>query len=57
MYEREDILQFVKMFERGLFPKGKDFVDAKVFKLEDWKEGLDVAAEHAGIGKCVVFVP
>ncbi len=57
MYEREDMVLFVKMLERGLFPKGKDFVDVKAFKLEDWKEALDVAAEHAGIGKLVVIEP
>ncbi|KAI1105117.1 putative quinone oxidoreductase [Jackrogersella minutella] len=55
MYEREDIVQFIKMFERGLFPKGDGFVDTKVFRLEDWKEALDEAAEHTGIGKSVVF--
>jgi hypothetical protein len=57
MYEREDMLQFVKMLERGLFPKGKEFVHAKTFKLKDWKETLDVAAEHHGIGKVVVITP
>ena len=57
MYEREDMLLFVKMMERGLFPKGKDFVDVKAFALEDWKEALDVAAEHIGVGKVVVIEP
>ena len=57
MYEREDMLQLVKMLERGLFPKGKDFVDAKTFGLENWKEAFDVAAEYTGIGKLVVIKP
>ncbi|KAI1207202.1 putative quinone oxidoreductase [Annulohypoxylon truncatum] len=57
MYEREDILHFIKMLERGLFPRGKNFVDTKVFKLEDWKEALDVGADHTGIGKFVAFTP
>ncbi|OAQ89904.1 alcohol dehydrogenase protein [Purpureocillium lilacinum] len=57
MYERADILQFVKMMESGLFPRGEDFADVKTFALEDWEQGLDVAAEHVGIGKCAVFVP
>ncbi|KAI0881742.1 putative quinone oxidoreductase [Annulohypoxylon maeteangense] len=57
MYEREDILQFIKMLERGLFPRGENFVDTKAFKLEDWKEALDVGAEHTGMGKFVVFTP
>ncbi|KAF2490665.1 GroES-like protein [Lophium mytilinum] len=57
MYEREDMFQFVKMLERGLYPKGKDLVDAKTFALEDWKEAMDVAAEYNGIGKLVSFAP
>lgn len=57
MYEREDMIQFVKMLERGLFPRGKNFVDTKSFPLEDWKTCLDVAAEHTGIAKHVVFSP
>ncbi|CAO2647479.1 Nn.00g084010.m01.CDS01 [Neocucurbitaria sp. VM-36] len=57
MYEREDILQFVKMMERGLFPRGKALVDTKTFQLSDWKAGFNEAAEHTGIGKQVVFTP
>ncbi|KAJ4289107.1 hypothetical protein N0V90_011449 [Kalmusia sp. IMI 367209] len=57
MYEREDMVQFVKMLERGLFPRGKHFVDTRDFRLEDWAAGLDAAAEHTGISKHVVFVP
>ena len=57
MYEREDMLQFVKMLERGLFPRNAGFVDTKVFPLEDWKVCMDEAAEHTGIGRHVVFVP
>ncbi|KAI2627428.1 GroES-like protein [Hypomontagnella submonticulosa] len=57
MYERDDILQFLKMLERGLFPRGDNFVDTKTFKLEDWKEALDAGAEHTGIGKFVAFAP
>ncbi|KAF2457567.1 hypothetical protein BDY21DRAFT_303712 [Lineolata rhizophorae] len=57
MYEREDMLQFVKMLESGLFPKGKEFVDTKAFGLENWKEGFDVAAEYTGVGRSVVFTP
>lgn len=57
MYEREDILQFVKMLERGLFARGKDFVDVRSFALGDHEEGLRVASEEAGVGKSAVFVP
>ncbi|KAJ5381243.1 uncharacterized protein N7496_003671 [Penicillium cataractarum] len=57
MYERETILHFVKMLERGLFPLSKDFMETKVFSLDDWKAGLDAGAEHNGIGKCVTLAP
>ncbi|KAH8882083.1 GroES-like protein [Thozetella sp. PMI_491] len=57
MYERDDMLQFVKMLERGMFPKGKDFVTTKAFSLENWKEGFDTAAEYIGVGQTVVFTP
>ncbi|KAI1396691.1 GroES-like protein [Hypoxylon fuscum] len=57
MYEREDIVNFIKMLERGLFPRGKNFVDTKIYQLEDWKAALDSGAEHIGIGKYVVFTP
>ncbi|KAJ4353546.1 uncharacterized protein N0V89_005276 [Didymosphaeria variabile] len=57
MYEREDMIQFVKMLERGLFPRSRDFVDTKEFRLEEWEACLDMAAEHTGIGKRVVFCP
>ena len=57
MYERDDILHFVKMLERGLFAKGKDFVDVKSFALKDHKKALEFAAEQAGVGKSAVLVP
>ncbi|KAK7184499.1 hypothetical protein DPSP01_012634 [Paraphaeosphaeria sporulosa] len=57
MYEREDMVYFTKMLEGGLFPSGKHLVDTKVFSLGDWKECLDAAARHTGIGKHVVFSP
>ncbi|KAI1621803.1 chaperonin 10-like protein [Exophiala viscosa] len=57
MYSRDDMLLFVKMLERGLFPKGESFVDAKTFALEDWKEAFDEAAEYIGIGKHVMITP
>ncbi|PHH84441.1 hypothetical protein CDD83_1937 [Cordyceps sp. RAO-2017] len=57
MYERADIVRFVKMLERGLFARGKSFVDVKRFALDEWEQGLKAAADHAGIGKCTVLVP
>ena len=57
MYERDDMLLFIKMLERGMFPKGKDFVTTKAFNLENWKEGFETAAEYIGVGQTVVFTP
>jgi D-arabinose 1-dehydrogenase-like Zn-dependent alcohol dehydrogenase len=55
MYERDDMLQFVKMLERGLFPTGRNFVETKTFKLEDWKDAFDEAATYTGVSRLVVF--
>ncbi|KAK4498617.1 hypothetical protein PRZ48_011276 [Zasmidium cellare] len=57
MYSRDDMIQFVKMLERGLFPKGKALAAVKSFGLEDHKAALDEAAVWTGLGKAVVFEP
>lgn len=57
MYERDDGTRFVKMLERGLFPRGKDFVDTTVFGLEQANEALDTAGNHTVCGRSVVFAP
>ena len=57
MYEREDVVQFVKLMERGKFPRGGELVKTKVFGLEKWKEALDEAAGFVGVGRQVVFTP
>jgi len=57
MYEREAVVNFVKMLQSGLFPRGKSFVETKAFKLKDWKDGFDEGAVYNGIGKCVAFTP
>ena len=57
MYEREDIVQFVKMLEGGLFPKGEGLVETRGFGLKEWKLAFDTAAEHTGIGRHVVIKP
>ena len=57
MYEREDIVQFVKMLEGGLFTRGDKLVDTRRFELRNWKTALDAAAEHSGIGRHVVINP
>ncbi|KAI0143839.1 GroES-like protein [Xylariaceae sp. FL1272] len=57
MYEREDLILFVKMLEAGLFPKGTDLVETKSYTLEDWKEAFDVAAKYYGVGRIVTLTP
>jgi hypothetical protein len=57
MYERDAIVQFIKMLEAGLFPKGTDFANTRKYSLRDWKKAFDDAAVHNGIGQCVVLTP
>ena len=57
IYEREAILHFVKMLERGLFPLSKDLMETKGFSLDRWKAGFNAGAELNGIGKYVTLVP
>ncbi|PON28848.1 hypothetical protein TGAM01_v201956 [Trichoderma gamsii] len=57
MYERDDMTQFIRMLERGLFPKGENFVIPKSFSLDDWKAALDMGAEYTGAGRFVVITP
>lgn len=57
MYERDDMQQFVKVLESGLFPRGVNFVDLKTFPLDDWQTALNVAAEYTGIGRFVAITP
>ncbi|TRX89859.1 hypothetical protein FHL15_009292 [Xylaria flabelliformis] len=57
MYEREDLMLFIKMLEAGLFAKGKDLVETKCFVLGDWKEAFNAAAEYTGVGRIVSLTP
>lgn len=57
MYEREDLVLFVKMLEAGLFARGTDLVETKSFALEDWKAAFDTAAEYTGVGRIVTITP
>lgn len=57
MYEREDMLLFVKMLEKGLFPRGMNFVDLKLFSLDESKEAFETAAMHTGIGRMTAIQP
>ncbi len=55
MYSRDDMIQFVKLLEKGLLPHGANLVDVKTYGFEQWKEALEVAAEHMGIGRLVTL--
>lgn len=57
MYSRDCMVQFVKLLESGLFPKGEALVDVRSFELEDHENALDEAASWTGLGKAVVFEP
>jgi threonine dehydrogenase-like Zn-dependent dehydrogenase len=57
MYEREDMLVMVKMLEAGLFPRGKAFVETRVFGLKEWDEAFAEAGVWKGLGRQVVFAP
>ncbi|KAI1379848.1 GroES-like protein [Hypoxylon crocopeplum] len=57
MYDREDLLLFVKMLEAGLFGRGANLVETKYFALEDWKEAFNEATIYSGVGRIVAFLP
>lgn len=57
MYERGDLVQMVKMLERGLFSRTGTFVETKSFGLDDWETAFDWAGKHTGIGRQVVLKP
>ena len=56
MYERSDIVDMVKLMERGIVDIGVAEV-AGEYPLEEWKEAWDKAAEKAGFGQVVVMKP
>ncbi|KAI1148493.1 GroES-like protein [Nemania diffusa] len=57
MYDREDLVLFVKMLETGLFARGKQLVETKSFALEEWKEAFDTAEKYTGVGRIVSITP
>lgn len=58
MYNREDLVSFMQLFESGIL-NVKDLVKViGKFALADWKEALDVAFDVGGrSGQLVVFNP
>ena len=58
MYERQDVRDLIKLVENGVVPLklGKE-TDAttKAFKLEDWSDGFDFAADKQGMGVGAYF--
>ena len=56
MYEREDIVDLVKMVENGVLDL-RTIENAGQFPLEQWKEAWDDAAEKTGFDQLVVIKP
>ncbi|RFU24812.1 hypothetical protein B7463_g11522, partial [Scytalidium lignicola] len=59
MYERDDVLQLIKMVEAGALKLGSEAgcVTVGKFPLEKWQEAFDVAAEYSGPGEVVNIIP
>jgi threonine dehydrogenase-like Zn-dependent dehydrogenase len=55
MYDREAVRSFIKLAATGALKLGR--IEVAEFKLEDWKEALDVAADTHAWGKLVTIVP
>lgn len=57
MYERGDILKMIQMVEAGILKLGAKmgWTTAGRYKLEQWAEAFDSAAEHGGPGERVLF--
>ncbi|KAI1329279.1 alcohol dehydrogenase [Xylariaceae sp. FL0255] len=58
MYSRADCLHFVKLLQTGVLDVRNVAKIEGIFKLEEWKEALDAAAERGGrLGQVVMFTP
>lgn len=59
MYERSDIPDLFKLIEHGMLKLGEasGIEQPRTFRLEEWEEAFDVAAEESGFGKAVVITP
>jgi threonine dehydrogenase-like Zn-dependent dehydrogenase len=55
MYEREHVRDLIKLAATGALKLGS--IDISEFKLEDWKEAVDVAEDTHGWGKVVCLCP
>lgn len=55
MYEREHVQSLIKLAATGALEL--DRIEVAEFKLEDWKEALDVAWDTHGWGKLVTIAP
>jgi D-arabinose 1-dehydrogenase-like Zn-dependent alcohol dehydrogenase len=55
MYEREHVRDLIKLAATGALKLGS--TEVSDFKLDDWKEALDVAEETHGWGKIVSICP
>ena len=59
MYERSDILDLIKLIERGMLKLGEQGGSRIVsrFPLHLWKEAWDMAVDEAGFGRTFVIQP
>lgn len=59
MYDRQQVVDLIKMIETGMLKldKGDGHRSVRTFKLEEWNEAFDVAAENAGMGVKAVIIP
>ena len=59
MYERGDIAGFMRLVNSGLLKlgqRGGNKITGR-FKLEEWKEAFDMAAEKARVGQMTLMIP
>lgn len=59
MYDRQQVLDLIKMIETGVLKLGKGEGQRMVekFALEEWDKAFTTAAENAGMGAKAVIVP
>ena len=59
MYTRGDVMELVKMVERGMLKLGESNGQKIIgkFALEDWSSALNLAAENPGMGELTLFAP
>ena len=59
MYEREDVRQILKLYERGLLKVGPaaGYKTAGKYGIDDWDKAFEAAQKTAGWGSQVLMAP